>query len=127
MGFTNGAFATVWEIEPHEKFTKVRLNVSQKNLETNEYRQTFSGYVSFIGEAHNNINSIKPKDKIQLIKTDVTTRWDKARQQEFVNYQCYEFEKQEPLPGKEKSKSNSKSSQYVPNIPENVDEELPFN
>ena len=127
MGFTNGAFATIWEIEPHEKFTNVRLNISQRNLETNEFRETFGGYVAFIGDAHKNISSIKPKDKVQLIKTDVTTRYDKVRQQRYTNFQCYEFEKQDPLPSGTKAKAAAPKQTYVPDIPEGVDEELPFN
>lgn len=44
MGFRTGAYAKVWEVTPmSDTSTKVRLSVSRKNKQTNEYEQDFSG------------------------------------------------------------------------------------
>lgn len=41
MGFRTGAYAKVWEVTPmSDTSTKVRLSVSRKNKQTNEYSQT---------------------------------------------------------------------------------------
>lgn len=46
MGFRTGAYAKVWEVTPmSDTSTKVRLSVSRKNKQTNEYEQDFSGFV----------------------------------------------------------------------------------
>ena len=38
MGFRTGAYAKIWEVTPmSDTSTKVRLSVSRKNKQTNEY------------------------------------------------------------------------------------------
>ena len=52
MGFRNGAFAKVWEVTPvSDTSTKLRISISRKNKQTNEYEQDFSGFVLAIGTA----------------------------------------------------------------------------
>ena len=52
MGFRTGAYAKIWEVTPMSyTSTKVRLSVSRKNKQTNEYEQDFSGFVLAIGTA----------------------------------------------------------------------------
>ena len=52
MGFRTGAYAKIWEVTPmSDTSTKVRLSVSRKNKQTNEYEQDFSGFVLAIGTA----------------------------------------------------------------------------
>ena len=42
MGFRTGAYAKIWEVTPmSDTSTKVRLSVSRKNKQTNEYEQDF--------------------------------------------------------------------------------------
>lgn len=95
MGMRNGCYATVWEIEPHERYTKVRLSVSRKNRETGEYDQEFSGYCNFIGTAHAMANNLKIKDRIKVKDFDVTTRYDKERKTTYTNFAVFDYE----LPG----------------------------
>ena len=92
MGFRNNAYATVWDVEPKGTWTKVRLNTSRKNRDTNEYEQDFSGFVSFVGNANAKAQQLKERDRIRLGDVDVTTRYDKERNREYVNYTCFSFE-----------------------------------
>lgn len=99
MGFRSGAFATVWEItNQSEKVTKVRLSTSRKNRNSDEYETDFSGFVSFIGAAHKNISTIEQVlsnnrfCRIRIGDCDVTSRYDKEKAREYVNYAVFSFE-----------------------------------
>ena len=54
MGFRQDGFMTVWSVEPSKSgnTTRVRLSSSRKNKNTDEWEQDFSGFCTFIGEAH---------------------------------------------------------------------------
>ena len=96
MGFKNGAYAKVWSVEPGSsgKYTKVRISISRKNQETGNYDQEFSGFATLIGEANTAArNGLHEGDRIKLGGTDVTTRYDKAAQKEYINYLVFGYEK----------------------------------
>lgn len=94
MGYRVGSFATVWSVEPGPsgKYTKVRLSISRKNRDTNEYEEEFSGFVMFIGEANAKAGRLKERDRIKLKDVDVTRRYDKEKQKEYYNFKCFSFE-----------------------------------
>lgn len=93
MGFRSNSFAMVFGIEPGKgNFTKVRLSVSRKDKNTGEYIQDFSGYCSFIGQAHAKAARLKERDRIKLIDVDVSNTYDKEKQKEYVNFKVFDFE-----------------------------------
>lgn len=97
MGFRNGAFATVWSVEPGKgNFTKVRLSVSRKNKD-GQYEQDFAGYCTFIAQAHAKASPLKERDRIKLGDVDVSNVYDKEKQKEYVNFKVFDFEMAEPL------------------------------
>ena len=52
MGFRNGSYCKIWSVEPmFETATKLRISISRKNKQTNEYEQDFSGFVTCVGTA----------------------------------------------------------------------------
>lgn len=81
MGFRTGAYAKVWEVTPmSDTSTKVRLSVSRKNKQTNEYEQDFSGFVLAIGTAAaKKAACLKEGERIKLGDVDVTTKYDKEK------------------------------------------------
>ncbi len=85
---------TVWYVE-HGKFgntTKVRLSESHKNKKTDVYEQDFSGFCTFIGQAHEMASKLKEKDRIKILECDVGTTYDKEKRVEYVNYKVFNFE-----------------------------------
>lgn len=94
MGFRTGAYAKVWEVTPmSDTSTKVRLSVSRKNKQTNEYEQDFSGFVLAIGTAAaKKASCLKQGDRIKLGDVDVTTKYDKERNTTFTNFKIFSFE-----------------------------------
>lgn len=94
MGFRTGAFAKVWEVSPvSDSSTKVRLSVSRKNKQTDQYEQEFSGFVLAIGTATaSKALKLKEGDRIKLGDVDVTTKYDKDKKATYTNFKMFSFE-----------------------------------
>lgn len=123
MGFRQGSYAKIWSIEEHEKFTKVRVSISQKNKQTGQYEPNFTGFLSLIGKAHQEAASLKEGDSIKIGECEVTNRYDKEKKREYTNFNVYSFE---PAGGGS-SGSSAKKSDYQPVSEDDPDEgDLPF-
>lgn len=96
MGFRKDAYATIWELDRKEKFTNVKLSTSRKNKETGQYKDDFSGYVRFIGKAHDLAANLQVRDRIQIDSCDVTTNYDKEKEKRYTNFLVFDATKQEP-------------------------------
>jgi len=94
MGFRTGAYAKIWEVTPmSDTSTKVRLSVSRKNKQTNEYEQDFSGFVLAIGTAAaKKAACLKEGERIKLGDVDVTTKYDKEKKVTYTNFKMFSFE-----------------------------------
>ena len=125
MGFRVGAYAKVWSVERFEKYTKVNLSVSRKSRDTGEYETDFSGFVNLIGIAHTNAENLEANDRIKILDCDVTTRYDKKRNEKFTNYTMYNWEPAGTTSG-ESPKDTSKPVTKAAPVEETDDDELPF-
>ena len=125
MGFRNNSYATIWGVEPRGTWTKVRLNTSRKNKDTGEYEQDFSGFVSFVGNANAKAQQLKERDRIRLGDVDVTTRYDKEKNREYVNYTCFSFEMAD-APNNNRSNVNTNNVDSNPEEGDTDDDTLPF-
>lgn len=92
MGFRQGAYATVWEVSNKGNISSVRLSVSKKDKETGEYSTEFSGFCTFIGDAHKKAANLKERDKIKITECDVSTYYDKKTQKNYTNFKVFKFE-----------------------------------
>lgn len=128
MGFRTGAFASVWSVEEGRGNTlKVRLSVSRKNKQTDEYEQEFSGFCTFIGNAKVKAEKLKAKDRIKLGDVDVTTWFNRDKGIEYVTYKVFDFEYQNGSGGTGGNNAQ-KQTDFDVSIPEGEsdEEELPF-
>lgn len=128
MGFRNGAYATIWEVKQGKgNYTDVRLSISKKNKQTEQYETDFSGFVRFIGTAHQKASSLKEKDRIKLGDCEVTNSYDKEKKVTYTNFAVFSFEDINGSNSSASSNSQSKQSNdgFI-NIPDGLDEELPF-
>lgn len=93
MGFRTGAYATVWEVTPEREFsTKLRITISRKNKNTDEYEQDFSGYVTASGTgAAKKAAQLKERDRIRLGDVDVTNTYNKEKNTTYTNYKIFNF------------------------------------
>lgn len=97
MGFRTGAYAKVWEVSPmSDTCTKLRISISRKNKQTNEYEQDFSGFVLCIGSAAaHNAMKLKEGSRIKLGDCDVTTKYDAQKKITYTNFKLFSFESED--------------------------------
>ena len=101
MGFRKDAFCTVWSVEPvSDVQTKARISISRKDKQTGEYTEDFSGFVSFFGTAAaKKAATLKERDRIKLGDVDVRSKYDKAKNITYYNFNVYSFEVQNGAAG----------------------------
>ena len=130
MGLKNGTFATVWEVKKgNGNYTDVRLSTSRKNKQTDQYETDFSGFVRFIGTAHQNASSLKEKDRIKIGDFEVTNNYDKEKKVTYTNFAVFSFESADGNGGNAGAaqKPQNKKNDFM-SIPDDIsDAELPFN
>lgn len=125
MSFRQNSYCVVWEIKQGTgNFTDVRLSSSKKNKQTGEYETDFSGFVRFIGGAHQKAASLKEKDRIKLGDCEVTNRYDKEKKTTYTNFAVFDFEMANS--GQQTPQQTQTSIAGFENIPSDVDTELPF-
>ena len=90
MGFRNNAWATVWDVKNDEKKSVVRLSISRKR--NGEYVDDFTGFVTFIGDAHKGAESLKERDRIRLTECDVSNNYNKDQRREYTTYKVFSFD-----------------------------------
>lgn len=95
MGFRIGAYAKVWEVKSvSDKCTQIRISISRKDKETNQYETEFSGYVRLLGAVTAKEGlQIKEGDTIKLGDVDVRTKYDKEKRITYTNYMAFSFER----------------------------------
>lgn len=138
MGFRQGAYAKIWRVEDKGNYSIAQVSISRKKKDSDEYVTEFQhNFVRLVGNAHTAIQNVAIPEKgglsIQITSCDVTNRWVAEEQKEYVNFVIFGFE----LPngnnsgnsnGKgSKASSSKKTNDGFMNIPDGVDEELPFN
>lgn len=121
MGFGNGSWAKIWSVERGDKSTKVRLSTSRKNKDTDEYEQDFSGFVTLAGTAHKQAANLKEGDRIQIGNCTVTSRYDKEKNKEYINFTMFSYEA-----GDDKSAPAKSESKAVVATDNSSEDELPF-
>lgn len=128
MGFRNNTYATVWSVEAKTNtLTKCRISISKKNKNTGEYETDFGGYVSFVGTAAaSKAAKLKEKDRIKLIDTDVSNKYDKEKGVTYTNFTVFSFELTDSQSGSESSSPSNRSSSSDVDEGEVETDNLPF-
>ena len=124
MGLHNGCWAKVWEVKPGERNTILRVSVSRKNKEADEYIEDFTGYLKLVADAQGMAGEIVEGDRIKVGSCDVSTRYDKENKKSYVNYTVFSIEE---ISHKDGSSTPRASADSEPAEPQSDDEgELPF-
>lgn len=130
MGFRKGSYAKVWSVEPKsETLTNIRLSISRKDKNTDEYVQDFSGFVAFIGsDVAKKAANLKEGDRIRLGDVDVSNTYDKEKKVTYYNCKCFNYDTDD-----ETSKSTGANQQTAKQVednnepePEEGESNLPF-
>lgn len=117
MAFKSGAYAKVWETKAgNGNYTNARISTSKK-VDDN-YVTDFQSWVSI-----KDGSSIKDGDRIKIVDCAVTNNYVKEKNTTYTNFTIYSFEMADGS-----SNSNaSKPKDDFKNIPDGIDEQLPFN
>lgn len=129
MGFRTDAYAKVWGVENKGNYSVVDMSVSKKNKETGGYDVEFSNkFVRFIGTAHKLADGLKKGDTIKIGNCDVTHVYSKEKNTTYTNFLVFSFETQDGNSnGNTKPEPSKANGDGFMNIPDGLDEELPFN
>lgn len=102
MGFKNGAFATLWNVDKennklinfYEKYADISVAISKKDKADDSYKTDFSSRVRCIGKAFETLKSVQlaEKDRIKLLEVEVTNSYDKDKKVLYTNYICWNLE-----------------------------------
>lgn len=126
MGFKQDAYAKVWKVENKGNYHVAQISTSKKNKQTDQYETDFSNnFVRFIGTAHNMAASLKDGDRIKIGSCEVTNKYDKEKNTTYTNYMVYSFEVEGG--SQANTQPQKKANDGFMNIPDGLDEELPFN
>lgn len=133
MGFKNGCYATAWTdkqektvVKIYERYATVSMTTSKKKQD-GTYETDFNNKVRFLGKAFEKIKTLAlgERDRLHLLEVEVTTRYDRAKQSNYTNFICWDFE-----PAEMKN-NNTRQPEVVTGDTklqsfDTVDAELPF-
>lgn len=121
--FSVGSYLKLWEEKRRaDKYVDFQCSTSRKNQEGN-YETDFSSIVRFVGKAFNQVKNAQPKDSFKILQCGVTNTYDKEKKVTYTNYVVFEVE----AGNNNSSGGAAKKDDGFMNIPDGIDEELPFN
>lgn len=125
MAFRDNAYATIWETRTtNGPSLLVRLSTSYKDKKTDQYVSDFSDYVFFSGDAAKKAAKLKEKDRVKLLQTSVSSRWDKDKKVNHYVFNVWDFEMADGKGGTG-TKPAAAAPKAAPAVEEDNDE-LPF-
>ena len=130
--------------QPEEKTSKngktffvANLSTSRKipaSTEGGEVKYKNSGWrATFVGDAAKKFKElgIKEKDMIELLNAEIENEYVKEKERNYVNLTVYNFKKVDRTAGAPSAPATTSATTPVSggfmNIPDGIDEELPFN
>lgn len=124
-----GGWAKIWKVEDKGNYSVAQVSVSKKK--DDGYETEFqNNFVRLVGKAHEigkNIGQPQGGVNIQILNCDVTNRYDKDKKVEYTNFVIYDFSMDGATAAPKNAAPAKKNADGFMNIPDGVDEELPFN
>lgn len=124
MGLKKDCYATIWEKKafPSGKCMNVRITVSKKNKETDQYEDEFSGWCRFVGKANEKVQNLPDRSRIKVGDIDVTNRYDKETKTMYYNVTVWDFEPQTASGRASSQPAQTQASAFTPP----AEDTLPF-
>lgn len=101
-GFTNNSYAKVWDIREVEgkNAYDVRITITRKMKDSDEYRDEFSGFVRFYGEAYKQaVTKLQKGDRIKLLSVGVENTYNKETKETKYYFKVFAWEPAGDYPG----------------------------
>lgn len=122
--FNNGKSVTY----PPGNYSIAQVSTFKKNQDGTYETDFQNNFVRLIGKAHQIGKDIGHPEKpvsIQILNSDVTSRYDRDKNTEYINFVIYDFAMNNTSTPKNAT-PKKKDDSFI-NIPDGIDEELPFN
>lgn len=122
-----GGWAKIWKVKDKGNYSVAQVSVSKKK--DDGYETEFQhNFVRLVGKAHEigkNIGQPQGGVNIQILSCDVTNRYDRDKNTEYTNFVIYDFAMNNT--SAPKNVAPEKKDDGFMNVPDGIDEELPFN
>ena len=94
MGFRKDAYAKVWDVKPvSDAQTQLRISISHKNRQTEEYEEDFSGFIKCFGTAvAKKAANLSKGARIKLGDVDTCSWYNKDTKETKYSFKCFSFE-----------------------------------
>lgn len=127
MGFREGSYAKIWNLEDKGNYHVAEMSVSKKNKETEQYETEWANkFVRLVGKAHNQAKSLDISKSVKIGACDVTNKYVKEKNETYTNYVVFEFESGNSDDSARPDPIKAKDG-FI-NIPDGIDDDsLPFN
>lgn len=128
MGFGAGKFVHIWKLENKGNYHVAEMSTSKKNKETEQYETDWANkFVRLVGTAHQQADSLDISKNVKIGACEVTNKYDKEKNTTYTNYVIFGFEDANNGSSQSsKSATSNTSSDGFMNIPDGIDDELPF-
>lgn len=146
MGFRTGAYAKIWSVEKgNGNYYVADMSTSRKNADGDYEKDWGNKFVRLIAGAANVAETLEDGARVRIGDCEVTNYYDKSKQTLYTNYVIFSFmednddnnggeskgtDKKSNNKGSKKAKAKAKEEpvddETFVNIPEGLDEELPF-
>lgn len=138
MGFRTGTFAKVWNVKKgNGNYYVAEMSTSKKMKDRDgndilengkaKYETDWSNkFVRLVGTAAKQAETLKAGDSVKIESCDVTNKYDKEKKVTYTNYVIFAFA-DNGSNSNQSSRNAPKQENSFMNIPDGVDEELPFN
>lgn len=73
----NGCYAKVWKINMDRQNPSLQITVSRKNKQTNEYKQTFGGFVDCLFDAKEKASQLTEGCTIKVLEMGIENSYNK--------------------------------------------------
>ncbi|WP_394910514.1 hypothetical protein [uncultured Robinsoniella sp.] len=130
MGFGQGKFGHIWKLENKGNYHVAEMSTSKKNKNTDQYETDWANkFVRLVGTAHQQADQLDISKNVKLGACEVTNRYDKEKNTTYTNYAIFNFEDANNNGNQSSSKQTTGkgASDNFMNIPDGIDDELPFN
>ena len=138
MGFRQDSYARVWSVENKGNYSTARISISRKDKNTGAYTTDFQdGFVRLVGQAHTSLQGVKIDEKkgisIKISSCEVTNVYTApdGKVSYTPHYTIFGLELQDVNTNNKGNDSNSTknsgSDDEFMDVPDGIEDELPFN
>ena len=94
--FQNDTWAKIWWVNDKGNYAECQISTSQKDKETKQYKQDFTGVVRFVGRAY----KLRPQkgQNIKLLNCAVQGVYNKETKKTFYTFVLFDYSLDTPEP-----------------------------